>query len=85
MRSTPICTTVRSMAPPTNTLKLTETERERITDGVLKIQSVRASLDHIAKSKIPEREEIDTCLEGVDHSFRRALGYAPSASKTDKA
>ena len=57
-------------------MKLTETERERLTDGVLKIQSVRASLDHVEKSKIPQREEIDECLQKIDHSFRESLGYA---------
>jgi hypothetical protein len=56
-------------------MKLTPTERERITDGVLKIQSVRASLDHVAKSKIPHADDIDECLEGVDERFREALGY----------
>ena len=56
-------------------MKLTETERERLTDSVLKIQSVRASLDHVAKSKIPQREEIDACLQKIDLSFRESLGY----------
>jgi len=56
-------------------MKLTETERERITDSVLKIQSVRASLDQVEKSKIDQREEIEACLEVVDQNFRQALGY----------
>ena len=60
------------------TMKLTEMERERISDGVLKIQSVRASLDHVGKSKIPKREEVEACLENVDRSFRESLGYARS-------
>jgi hypothetical protein len=60
------------------TMKLNEMEVERITDSVLKIQSIRASLDHIAKSKIPRREEIESCLETVDDSFREALGYQRS-------
>ncbi len=56
-------------------MKLTPTERERIADGVMKIQSVRASLDHVAKSKIPHADDIDECLEDVDEHFREALGY----------
>src|SRR4051812_18206579 len=56
-------------------MKLTDTERERITDSVLKIQSVRASLDHVEESKIPKHAEIDECLESVDVSLRQALGY----------
>lgn len=54
---------------------MTETERERITDGVLKIQSVRASLEHVEKSKIPNQTKIDDCLKSIDESFREALGY----------
>jgi hypothetical protein len=61
-------------------MKLTETERERITDGVLKIQSVRDSLDYVGPSKIPKRQEIEECLQSVDHNFRKALGYARSDS-----
>jgi hypothetical protein len=61
-------------------MKLTKTERERITDSVLKIQSVRASLEHVEKAKIPKQEEIEACLEDVDHSFREALGYIRSES-----
>jgi hypothetical protein len=62
-------------------MKLTETERERLSDSVLKIQSVRASLDHVAKSKIPEHEEIDACLRRIDRSFRESLGYVrPTAA-----
>jgi hypothetical protein len=57
-------------------MKLTATERERITDGMLKIQSVRASLDHVDASKIPNHQEIEACLESADHGFRKALGYA---------
>lgn len=70
-------------------MKLTETERERISDGVLKIQSVRASLDHVGKSKIENREEIEECLEDVDDRLREALGYGRAsptgASKPKKS
>jgi len=56
-------------------MKLTATERERITDGVLKIQSVRASLEHVDKSKLPDGQEIEECLDSVDNNLREALGY----------
>jgi hypothetical protein len=62
-------------------MKLTPTERERITDGVLKIQSVRATLDHLDKSKISQSQEIEECLETVDESFREALGYRKKPGK----
>jgi hypothetical protein len=65
-------------------MKLTEAERERISDGVLKIQSVRASLDHVGKSKIGNREEIEECLEDVDDRLREALGYRQPSSKGAK-
>lgn len=68
-------------APRINTMKLTQTERERITDGVLKIQSVRASLEHVDKSKIPNEQGVDECLATVDHHLREALGYQPSPKK----
>ena len=55
-------------------MKLTAAERERITDGVLKIQSVRASLEHV-DGKIPNEEELADCLDNVDESLRQALGY----------
>jgi hypothetical protein len=63
---------------------LTLAERERITDSVLKIQSVRNSLDQVDDSKIPCKEEIESCLESADHNLRSALGYAPAASPGEK-
>jgi hypothetical protein len=63
-------------------MKLTPVEHERITDSVLKIQSVRSSLHHVEKAKIPKREEIDACLEDADESLREALGYARSRADT---
>jgi hypothetical protein len=57
-------------------MKLTETDRERISDSALKIQAVRASISHIDTAKIPKRK-IDDCLASVDQSFREALGYKP--------
>ena len=62
---------------------LTLAERERISDSVLKIQSVRNSLDQLDEKKIPAKEEIDTCLESADHSLRAVLGYTGKVSSTD--
>jgi hypothetical protein len=62
-------------------MKLTSVERERITDSVLKIQSIRASLDQMDAGKIPQLNEMESCLEGVDHGLREALGYPRPAKK----
>jgi hypothetical protein len=63
---------------------LTLSERERITDSVLKIQSVRTSLDLVDEDKIPSKADIDSCLENADLNLRTALGYAPSTSPAKK-
>ncbi len=57
-------------------MKLTIVEREKITDGMLKIQSARATLDQVDNSKIPNGDEVEECLESADHNLRQALGYA---------
>jgi|HubBroStandDraft_6_1064221.scaffolds.fasta_scaffold441662_1 hypothetical protein len=62
-------------------MKLNAAERERITDSVLKIQSVRASLEQVDEEKIPKRDEMEECLEGVDHGLREALGYVRRKDK----
>ena len=54
-------------------MQLTRVEREKITDSVLKIQSVRASLDQIDETKIPELEEIQSCLKTADRNLSLAL------------
>jgi hypothetical protein len=58
-------------------MSLTNVEREKITDSVLKIQSVRASLEDIHETKIPEYEEIEGCLTVIDKNLRLALRQAP--------
>jgi hypothetical protein len=63
---------------------LTLVERERITDSVLKIQSVRQSLDLVGDDKVPGMEEIECCLENADQNLRAALGYAPSKLPAEK-
>jgi len=59
-------------------MKLTAVERERITDSMLKIQSIRVSLDAVDEGKIPNVDEIDSCLANADHNLKIALGYARS-------
>ena len=54
-------------------MRLTRVEREKITDSVLKIQSVRASLQHIDESKIPELGDVQDCLRSADRSLSIAL------------
>jgi hypothetical protein len=87
MRSTPTSTTWMCTAAPYNnaTMQLTLVERERITDSVLKIQSVRNSLEQVDEKKLPAKEEIEHCLENADHDLRVALGYgATPAAEKDK-
>ncbi len=62
-------------------MKLSNAERERISDSALKVQSVRKSLDHIAETIIPNREELEECLENVDEKLREALGYLPTGTR----
>jgi hypothetical protein len=57
---------------------LSKLEREVITDSMLKIQSIEASLHQIDGSKVVNIEEIHTCLRSAGSSFREALQIAPS-------
>ena len=59
------------------TMSLTNVEREKITDSVLKIQSVRAALEDIDQTKIPEYGELQGCLSVVDKNLRLALRQVP--------
>jgi hypothetical protein len=55
------------------TLMLTRLEREAITDSVLKIQSIQASLDQVDDAKVPDMEEIHICLKTAHKSLRGVL------------
>jgi hypothetical protein len=66
-----------SMAAKRKIMPLSRVDRERITDSVLKIQSVRAQLDHLDESKLSEVEEIKDCLENADDNMRDALKSSP--------
>jgi hypothetical protein len=59
-------------------MSLTNVEREKITDSMLKIQSVRASLEDMDETKIPDYNEIEGCLSVVDKNLRLALRQVPS-------
>ena len=59
-------------------MSLTTLEREVITDSMLKIQSIQASLDQIGKDKLSDIEEIDDCLKAANKSFTTALRTGPS-------
>jgi len=72
----------KGMAAPTP-MPLTKLEREVLTDSMLKIQSVQASLDHIDGNKVPDHAEIEECLENADKSLRTALRQG-AHQKTEK-
>jgi hypothetical protein len=63
---------------------LTLVERERITDSVMKIQSVRHSLEQVDEKTIPSKEDIEHCLESAQQDLRAALGYIGSAAEAER-
>jgi hypothetical protein len=54
-------------------MPLTKLKREVITDSMLKIESVQASLTQIDEAKLIDLDEIHSCLQTADNSFRVAL------------
>lgn len=52
---------------------LSKLEREVITDSMLKIQSIQASLNQIDETKLLDSEEIHSCLRTANKNFRAAL------------
>jgi hypothetical protein len=52
---------------------LTKLEREVLTDSMLKIQSIQASLNQIDETKLLDGDEIQSCLRSANNSFRAAL------------
>ena len=52
---------------------LTPVEREAITDSILKIQSVKASLEFVEERKVPNMGEIQECLTQTHNNLRQAL------------
>ena len=63
-------------------MELTPLEREKITDGMLKIQSAMASLEEVNPDKIPEFADLEDCLEDADKNLGTALRQSPSAKKS---
>ena len=69
-------TAVRILMP-----SLTPVEREAITDSMLKLQSVQASLDEVEESKIPAIDEIQECLDSAHKNLRTVLKEGSSNGK----
>jgi hypothetical protein len=63
-------------------MALTPLEREKITDGMLKIQSARASLEDVDGRKIPEFEDLEDCLEEADKNLSRSLRQSTPPKKS---
>ena len=59
-------------------MKLSNAEREKLTDSMLKIQSATASLDTLDETKVQDIEEIQSCLQMADKNLRMALRNAPA-------
>ena len=62
-------------------MKLTKTERAKITDSVHSIQSAQASLVDIDETKVPELESIQECLEDADRNLRQVLRAGSTKSE----
>ena len=54
---------------------MTPTDREKLTDTLLHIESARSALDQVENARVPEGEELEECLENAQQSLREALGY----------
>ena len=65
-------------------MQLNKLEREVITDSMLKVQSIQASLHQIDGSKVPGIDEIHGCLRSAHSSFRSALRSGRSTKKQVK-
>lgn len=52
---------------------LTPVEREAITDSVLKLQSIQASLEQADEAKVPGLEEVHDCVATAHGTLRGAL------------
>ena len=52
---------------------LTSVEREAITDSVLKIQSIQASLEQVNGEKVPGIHEVHDCLAMAHGTLREVL------------
>ncbi len=62
-------------------MPLTTLEREVLTDSMLKIQSIQASLDQIDGDKVLDIDEIHSCLKTANKNFSIALRSGASSKK----
>jgi len=62
-------------------MTLNKLEREVLTDSMLKIQSVQASLNEIDTTKVIDLDEVRSCLRTASKTFRAALRSGPSIKK----
>lgn len=62
-------------------MSLTTVEREAITDSVLKLQSIEASLRQVEKAKLPFLQEIFECLRDAHVRLRAALTAVPARKR----
>lgn len=62
-------------------MRLTTLEREVLTDSLLKIESIEASLAQIDGNKLPGLDEIHTCLASANRCFTAALRASPAQKK----
>jgi len=62
-------------------MSLTRLEREAITDSVLKIQSIQASLGQVDEAKVRDMEAIHGCLKTAHKSLRSVLRENSSENK----
>jgi hypothetical protein len=60
-------------------MALTKAEKERVTDSLMKLQSVAQSLKKVHREEIPEFEEIETCLEDAGRTLDSALRHTDEA------
>jgi hypothetical protein len=66
-------------------MTLNKLEREVLTDSMLKIQSIQASLNEIDATKLQDIDEIHSCLSTANKSFRAALRPGLSHKKQVKS
>jgi hypothetical protein len=54
-------------------MALTNTEREKINDSILKLQSAQASLEGVDTEEVPGMEELEDCLDAGSKDLKKAL------------
>lgn len=59
-------------------MSLSRLQREILTDSMLKLQSIEASLDQLEEVKLLDLDEIHSCLSTAGKSFRMALSGGSS-------